>query len=91
MVVSALLDDRDATVESPTSRLYTGFVREHRCIEPATLDATCGAIGRVDAPRDGARCADFCLAVAIRTLIVVCNALRGALPARLLSHAALAA
>jgi para-aminobenzoate synthetase / 4-amino-4-deoxychorismate lyase len=35
----ALLDDRDASPEQPTSRLYTGFVREHRSIEPATLDA----------------------------------------------------
>ena len=35
----ALLDDRDATRERPTSRLYTGFVREHRCVDPATLDA----------------------------------------------------
>ncbi len=36
----ALLDDRDATRERPTSRLYTGFVCEHRCADPATLDAT---------------------------------------------------
>jgi para-aminobenzoate synthetase/4-amino-4-deoxychorismate lyase len=35
----ALLDDRAATPERPTSRLYTGFVREHRCTDPATLDA----------------------------------------------------
>jgi para-aminobenzoate synthetase/4-amino-4-deoxychorismate lyase len=42
----ALLDDRDATRERPTSRLYTGFVREHRCVAPATLDATWA---RVDA------------------------------------------
>ncbi len=35
----ALLDDRDATSERPTSRLYTGFVREHRCVDPSTLDA----------------------------------------------------
>jgi para-aminobenzoate synthetase/4-amino-4-deoxychorismate lyase len=35
----ALLDDRDATRERPTSRLYTGFVREHRSTDPATLDA----------------------------------------------------
>jgi para-aminobenzoate synthetase/4-amino-4-deoxychorismate lyase len=37
--VFALLDDRDATAAHPTSRLYTGFVREHRCTDPATLDA----------------------------------------------------
>lgn len=42
----ALLDDRDATRERPTSRLYSGFVREHRCVAPATLDATWA---RVDA------------------------------------------
>ena len=35
----ALLDDRDATPERPASRLYTGFVREHRSNDPATLDA----------------------------------------------------
>ncbi|MEJ8853631.1 bifunctional anthranilate synthase component I family protein/class IV aminotransferase [Variovorax robiniae] len=35
----ALLDDRAATREHPTSRLYQGFVREHRCTDPATLDA----------------------------------------------------
>jgi len=37
--VFALLDDRDATPERPTSRLYTDFVREHRCVDPTTLDA----------------------------------------------------
>lgn len=36
----ALLDDRDATRERPTSRLYEGWVREHRCTDPALLDAT---------------------------------------------------
>ncbi|MDM0115993.1 aminodeoxychorismate synthase component I [Variovorax sp. J22R133] len=36
----ALLDDRDATREHPTSRLYQSFVREHRCTDPAGLDAT---------------------------------------------------
>lgn len=40
MDVFALLDDRQATDTSPTSRLYTGFVREHRCIDPATPDGT---------------------------------------------------
>ncbi|MBX3605267.1 MAG: aminodeoxychorismate synthase component I [Piscinibacter sp.] len=35
----ALLDDRYASDERPTSRLYTGFVREHRCVDPAQLDA----------------------------------------------------
>jgi para-aminobenzoate synthetase / 4-amino-4-deoxychorismate lyase len=37
--VFALLDDRDASTDRPTSRLYRGFVREHRCTDPATLDA----------------------------------------------------
>ncbi|MEP7295103.1 MAG: aminodeoxychorismate synthase component I [Burkholderiales bacterium] len=36
----ALLDDRAATRAQPSSRLYEGFVREHRCIDPARLDAT---------------------------------------------------
>ena len=35
----ALLDDRDATPERPTSRLYTGFEREYRCSDPMLLDA----------------------------------------------------
>lgn len=37
--VFALLDDRDASDDRPTSRLYTGFVREHRCVDPAALEA----------------------------------------------------
>jgi len=40
MNVVALLDDRHASEENPTSRLYTGFVREHRSTDPSTLDAT---------------------------------------------------
>ena len=35
----ALLDDRAATAERPSSRLYEGFVREHRCADPLQLDA----------------------------------------------------
>ena len=35
----ALLDDRAATRERPTSRLYTGLVREHCCQEPSALEA----------------------------------------------------
>ena len=35
----ALLDDRDATRARPSSRLYEGFVREHRCVDPVQLDA----------------------------------------------------
>lgn len=35
----ALLDDRDATRARASSRLYEGFVREHRCVDPVQLDA----------------------------------------------------
>ena len=35
----ALLDDCDATAQRPSSRLYRGFEREHRCTDPAGLDA----------------------------------------------------
>jgi para-aminobenzoate synthetase/4-amino-4-deoxychorismate lyase len=41
--VFALLDDAESGGDSPASRLYTGFVREHRCIDPAGLDETCAA------------------------------------------------
>ena len=40
----ALLDDRDASPERPTSRAYSGFVREHRCAYPTTLAATWAAV-----------------------------------------------
>lgn len=40
----ALLDDAQASDERPTSRLYQGFVREHRCTDPATLDAVCAQV-----------------------------------------------
>ena len=40
----ALLDDCAATPAVPTSRLYTGFRRELRCEDPATLDAVCAAL-----------------------------------------------
>ena len=40
----ALLDDRDATPAQPTSRAYSGFVREHRCTDPATLASTWAAV-----------------------------------------------
>ena len=40
----ALLDDASASEAAPTSRLYTGFVREHRCSDPADLDATWAAV-----------------------------------------------
>ena len=35
----ALLDDRESTAGRRSSRLYQGFEREHRCVDPATLDA----------------------------------------------------
>ncbi|WP_206951225.1 chorismate-binding protein [Trinickia acidisoli] len=44
--VFALLDDCDASAAAPTSRLYTGFVREHVCTDAATLDAVCVAAER---------------------------------------------
>ena len=36
--VFALLDDCNATEQHPSSRLYTGLVREHRCTDPRTLN-----------------------------------------------------
>ncbi|MFZ2649478.1 MAG: chorismate-binding protein, partial [Burkholderiaceae bacterium] len=44
MSVFALLDDCDAGHERPSSRLYRGFVREHRCTDPAALEATWEAV-----------------------------------------------
>ncbi|MEX3582148.1 MAG: aminodeoxychorismate synthase component I [Burkholderia sp.] len=38
----ALLDDCDPAAQS--SRLYTGFSREHACTDPARLDACCAAV-----------------------------------------------
>ncbi|HSW03889.1 chorismate-binding protein, partial [Aquabacterium sp.] len=51
----------------------TGAPKHHTMALIGELESTprglyCGAIGWVDAPRDGARCGDFCLSVAIRTL-----------------------
>ncbi|MFT3666122.1 aminodeoxychorismate synthase component I [Piscinibacter sp.] len=43
-MVCALLDDRHASDSNPTSRLYTGFVREHRNDDPAWLDAAWAAV-----------------------------------------------
>ncbi len=40
----ALLDDCHATAARPSSRLYTGFVREHRCDDPAALDEVWASI-----------------------------------------------
>ncbi len=36
----ALLDDSASDAAAPSSRLYTGFVREHRCNDPASLEVT---------------------------------------------------
>ena len=40
----ALLDDRAATAERRSSRLYTGHVRTHRCEDPAALEAVWRAV-----------------------------------------------
>ncbi|KXU90822.1 chloride transporter [Paraburkholderia monticola] len=42
--VFALLDDCGATAARPSSRLYTGFVRERVCTEAAQLDAVCDSV-----------------------------------------------
>lgn len=42
--VFALFDDLGARPGQPSSRLYTGFVREHACADPATLEATWRAV-----------------------------------------------
>lgn len=44
--VFALLDDCEASADARTSRLYTGFVRQHVCTEAAALDAACAAAER---------------------------------------------
>lgn len=51
----------------------TGAPKHHTMLLISQLESTprglyCGAIGWVDAPKGGARCGDFCLSVAIRTL-----------------------
>jgi para-aminobenzoate synthetase/4-amino-4-deoxychorismate lyase len=53
----------------------TGAPKHHTMGLIGELESTprglyCGAIGWVDAPRDGARCGDFCLSVAIRTMVL---------------------
>ena len=58
--VFVLLDDADASAACPTSRLYAGFVREHRCTVPATLDDTCAAaLADLDAGLHGVLLADY--------------------------------
>jgi para-aminobenzoate synthetase/4-amino-4-deoxychorismate lyase len=42
--VFALFDDLDARPGQPSSRLYTGFAREHRCADPGALDAIWRAV-----------------------------------------------
>jgi para-aminobenzoate synthetase / 4-amino-4-deoxychorismate lyase len=42
--VFVLLDDCHASAQQPTSRLYSGFVREHRCTDPQTLDTVWHAV-----------------------------------------------
>ncbi|APA85752.1 aminodeoxychorismate synthase component I [Paraburkholderia sprentiae WSM5005] len=42
--VFALLDDCGATAARPSSRLYTGFVRERVCTEAAQLEAVCDSV-----------------------------------------------
>ena len=42
----ALLDDCHATAANPCSRLYTGYVRTHRCIDPAQLEAIWAGVER---------------------------------------------
>ncbi|WP_414450302.1 aminodeoxychorismate synthase component I [Burkholderia sp. 22PA0099] len=40
----ALLDDCDSTASARSSRLYTGYVHERTCTDPAQLDAVCAAV-----------------------------------------------
>ena len=47
--VFALLDDCEASAAQPSSRLYTGFVREHVCTDAtdrAALDALWAAVAQ---------------------------------------------
>ncbi len=44
--VFALLDDCDSTASARSSRLYTGFVRERVCTDPAQLDAVDAAVAQ---------------------------------------------
>jgi para-aminobenzoate synthetase/4-amino-4-deoxychorismate lyase len=110
MASCALLDDRDATAQRPSSRLYNGLVCEHRCMDPAQLDGTCASVDadlraglhavlladrewgskllRAGQERAAAE-RSLGLADLLRAeALVVCNALRGALPAALKRQAA---
>ncbi len=42
--ICALLDDCHATRGNPLSRVYAGFEREHRCVDPSRLDAVWAAV-----------------------------------------------
>ncbi|WP_241303353.1 chorismate-binding protein [Burkholderia stabilis] len=42
----ALLDDCDSTASARSSRLYSGFVRERRCVDPARLDEIDAAVAQ---------------------------------------------
>ena len=44
--IFVLLDDCNATAQQPTSRLYTDFVREHRCTDPHALDTLWTAVAQ---------------------------------------------
>jgi len=56
----ALLDDCAATPEMPTSRLYTGLVREYRCEDPRCLEAVWSeAENDLRAGRHGVVLADY--------------------------------
>ncbi|MEP6506172.1 MAG: chorismate-binding protein, partial [Betaproteobacteria bacterium] len=58
--IFVLLDDADATAARPTTRVYGGFVREHRCVDPATLDAVCAAaLADLDRGLHGVLLADY--------------------------------
>ncbi|MBP6735354.1 MAG: hypothetical protein KA142_11835, partial [Chromatiaceae bacterium] len=60
MEVFALLDDCAATEAMPTSRLYTGFVRECRCDDPARLEEVWRLVeGEMRAGRHAVVLADF--------------------------------
>lgn len=44
--VFALLDDCEASARAPTSRLFTGFVREHVCTDASALDSVYADVER---------------------------------------------
>jgi hypothetical protein len=82
--IFVLLDDADATARHPTSRLYTGFVREH---PPPVADGILPGVMRgVLLDHAAWRPAECRLGrgdVMRAEAIVVCNAMRGAMRASL--------